>query len=231
MFVCGESRGISSGAMRMPASRFPRMYRLPGAKNMGKCYTSNIPIYLVFLIIFSFNPTPLIAQVQSSGGDSKKAPASPAPSGPPSGPSSNNKGSSSSQNGKQTNVSIQSKLAEDALVFSDAGDYVPCEFSRADLLSLRPQPDVFTLSSADEETLRARIIADALEDSNAGAFTPNQRDAFGRDVAPASDVGLTPSQATGKTLFLLAQNTAAPPSVSDLLKWAANSNEQFPDYL
>jgi len=76
----------------------------------------------------------------------------------------------SPQAGKPTGPSIQSKLAAKASLFSDTGDYVPCEFSRADLLSLRPEPDVITLTAADEDMLRSLIIAEALDKDNANAL-------------------------------------------------------------
>jgi len=132
---------------------------------------------------------------------------------------------------KLTTPSLQSKLAADVSSSRDLGDYIPCEFGRADLLNLRPQPDILTLTSADEDTLRSRIISEALDSSNASGFPANMRDVFVRHIAEASFVGLTPSQATGKILYLLAQDTAPSPEVSDLLNAAAKGNKTFADFL
>src|SRR5258708_6605983 len=63
-----------------------------------------------------------------------------------SGPSRSNKplhASSPQANEKPTPAkpekpSIQSKLAAEVGAFSTKGDYIPCEFSRVDLLNLRP---------------------------------------------------------------------------------------------
>ncbi len=48
--------------------------------------------------------------------------------------------------------SLQNEIAKDATsVFGDIGDYVPCEFTRDALLSLRPSPDVITLTAKQED--------------------------------------------------------------------------------
>lgn len=105
-----------------------------------------------------------------------------------------------------TKPSLQSEIAKDATsVFGDIGDYVPCEFTRDALLSLRPSPDVITLTAKQEDELRTRIIAAAQDSSNAKAFPQGQvqQDYFVKSIAEASFVGLTPSHAIGKVIDIL----------------------------
>ncbi len=139
--------------------------------------------------------------------------------------------SPSQQNTKPAAPSLQSKIAADVSASRDLGDYIPCEFSRADLLNLRPQPPVFTLTDADEDALRSRIIAEALDNKNAGAFPAGKRDVFVQHISEAAFVGLTSSQAMGKILYVLAQDTAPAPEVSDLLSAASKGNQTFAEYL
>jgi len=126
--------------------------------------------------------------------------------------------------------SLQSQIAKDATaVFGDVGDYVPCEFSRDALLTLRPKPDVITLTARDEDELRSRIISDAQDSSNAKAFPQGQtqQDFFVKSIAEAPFVGLTPSQATGKVIDILWKATQTNPDATDLAFAAQGSNEDF----
>jgi hypothetical protein len=182
-------------------------------------------VYTCLILLLPFSVGSRLAPGQTQSKPAKPAnsagtlPAQPASSSP------------GQQSAKPTTPSLQSKLAADVSSSRDLGDYVPCEFGRADLLNLRPQPDILTLTSADEDALRSRIIAEALDSSNASAFPASMRDVFVRHIAEASFVGLTPSQATGKILYLLAQDTAPSPEVSDLLNAAAKGNKTFAEYL
>lgn len=159
------------------------------------------------------------------------------PAKPANGPSSPSTASSNApptqQNAKTPAPppSLQSKIAADVSASRDVGDYIPCEFSRADLLNLRPQPPVFTLTDADEDALRSRIIAEALDNKNATAFPAGKRDVFVLHISESAFVGLTPSQAMGRILYLLAQDTAPAPEVSDLLSAASKGNQTFAEYL
>lgn len=137
----------------------------------------------------------------------------------------------SSPQNKPTITSFAGKLASNIVLFGDKGDYIPCEFSRVALLNLRPEPAILTLTSSDEEALRSQIIAEASDKNNADAFPPGKRDAFIRHIAEASFVGLTPSQATGKALYLLALDTAPSAEARNLLAAASKSNKTFADYL
>jgi hypothetical protein len=113
--------------------------------------------------------------------------------------------------------------------FSTKGDYIPCEFSRVDLLNLRPTPEVATLTAADADAFRSRIIAEVLSSDNAAALPAEKRDIFVRHVAEASFEGLSSSEATGKVLFLLAQDSAPTPDASELL--SAKGNQTFAEYI
>jgi hypothetical protein len=173
-------------------------------------------------------PTPGQAAGQGSAQPGKSNAAG---SKSPSQPQSAGKGTTSPPVGKPPNVSIQSKLAADVAIFGDKGDYVPCEFSRSDLLTLRPQPDVIIFDAADEDALRSLIIAEALDTDNANAFAPGERDNFVRHIAEASLEGLTPSSAKGKVLYLLSQATAPSIEVGELLSKATKSNPEYAEYL
>jgi hypothetical protein len=130
--------------------------------------------------------------------------------------------------------SLQSQIAKDATsVFGDIGDYVPCEFTRDALLSLRPTPDVVTLTAKQEDDLRTRIIAEAQDSTNATAFPQGQlqQDYFVKSIAEASFVGLTPSHAIGKVIDLLWQATQTDPDATDLAFAAQGSNKSFADHV
>jgi hypothetical protein len=126
--------------------------------------------------------------------------------------------------------SLQSRIAADVIQSRDVGDYIPCEFSRVDLLNLRPRPEVYVLTDADEDILRSRIITEALNNDNASAFPENTRDLFVKDVGAESFVGLTASQATGKILYLLGRDTA-PPKVKEIEEAASGTNKTFAEFL
>jgi hypothetical protein len=152
----------------------------------------------------------------------KKPTAAPDPTAPPAKPATPIK------------PSLQSEIAKDATsVFGDIGDYVPCEFTRDALLSLRPTPDVITLTAKQEDELRTRIIAEAQNSSNAQAFLQGQvqQDFFVKSIAEASFVGLTPSHAIGKVINILWSATQPDPDATDLAFAAQGSNETFADHV
>lgn len=148
----------------------------------------------------------------------KKPTAAPDPTAPPAQPATPIK------------PSLQSEIAKDATsVFGDIGDYVPCEFTRDALLSLRPNPDVITLTAKQEDELRTRIIAEAQDSSNAKAFPQGQvqQDFFVKSIAESSFVGLTPSGAIGRVIEILWSATQPDPDATDLAFAAQGSNESF----
>ncbi len=151
-------------------------------------------------------------------GKKKNATAAPDPTAPPAQPAT------------AVKPSLQSEIAKNATsVFGDVGDYVPCEFTRDALLSLRPTPDVITLTAKQEDELRTRIIAEAQNSSNSQAFPQGQvqQDFFVRSIAQASFVGLTPSHAIGKVIDILWSATQKDPDATDLALAAQGSNESF----
>ena len=148
----------------------------------------------------------------------KKPTAAPDPTAPPVQPATNIK------------PSLQSQIAKDATsVFGDVGDYVPCELGRAALLTLRPTPDVITLTAKDEDLLRTHIIAEAQDSSNAAAFPQGQvqQEFFVNSIAEAPFVGLTPSHAVGKVINILWSASLPDPDATDLALAAQGSNESF----
>jgi hypothetical protein len=178
-------------------------------------------VYLCLALPFAISLGPLVTHVHAQSKPTK----------PANGATTSPKASPSQQNAKPTTPSLQSKIAADVSASRDLGDYVPCEFSRADLLNLRPQPPVFTLTGADEDALRTLIIGEALDNKNAIAFPTGKRDVFVQHISESAFVGLTPSQATGRILYVLAQDTAPAPEVSDLLNAASKGNATFAEYL
>jgi hypothetical protein len=152
----------------------------------------------------------------------KKPTAAPDPTAPPVQPATNIK------------PSLQSQIAKDATsVFGDVGDYVPCELGRAALLTLRPTPDVITLTAKDEDLLRSQIIAEAEDSTNAAAFPQGQvqQEFFVNSIAQAPLVGLTPSQAAGKVIEILWSATQTDPDATDLRFAAQGSNETFASHV
>ena len=144
----------------------------------------------------------------------KKPTAAPDPTAPPAKPATPIK------------PSLQSEIAKDATsVFGDIGDYVPCEFTWDALLSLRPTPDVITLTAKQEDELRSRIIAEAQNSSNAQAFPQGQvqQDFLVKSIAEASFVGLTPSHAIGKVINILWSASQPEPDATDLALAAQSS--------
>lgn len=69
----------------------------------------------------------------------------------------------------------------------DHSDYVPCFFSKKQLLDLQPKPESTALSTADAEALRASVIAAALAPENASGFPPELlRNLPSRSASPYS---------------------------------------------
>lgn len=89
----------------------------------------------------------------------------------------------------------------------DHSDYVPCFFSKKQLLDLQPKPESATLSTADAEALRASVIAAALAPENASGFTSGAPEEFAVKIGKSVFEGLTPSQALTKVLELLSSYT------------------------
>jgi hypothetical protein len=133
---------------------------------------------------------------------------------------------SKSTNKKENNnppPALPGKLA-DAInsATNDKSDYVPCFFTRQQLLDLRPQPEAATLSSADAEALRASVIEEALKPENESAFE-SEKDArnFAEDIGKNDFEGLTHSQTLSKVFSVLDGYAKSP--VKSLLEPYAKS--------
>jgi hypothetical protein len=91
----------------------------------------------------------------------------------------------------------------------DNGDYIPCEFTVAQLLTLNPKPEVSVLSSYDEEQIKYSILSAVLSPSNNKLFDDQQRQHFAKSLSETSLEGLTMSQALAVVIQLLS-NAAFP---------------------
>jgi hypothetical protein len=103
------------------------------------------------------------------------------------------------------------------------GDYVPCEFTLNQLNSLRLQPVLVRLSGVEEEKLKTDVIAEALSQSNSGAFGNGKQASFVRLVSESSLEGRTPSEALAMIIQILRENDApASPAATALVTAATN---------
>ena len=135
-----------------------------------------------------------------------------APKTSPSQPSaSGDKGPAGKKSPGDPPASLPGKLAGAIDATSDdKSDYIPCFFSRRELLNLRPKPESLTLSSAEAEDLRSSVTAEALKPENSGAFTSGAPEEFASKIGQTQFEGLTRSQALSKVLSLLASYTVSP---------------------
>jgi hypothetical protein len=137
--------------------------------------------------------------------------------GPQSGntPASSKPGAGKPTSGKDKNKTdppdtLPGKLAGDVnTAANDSSDYVPCFFTREQLLNLRPKPEAATLSSGDAEALRSKVIAEAFDPANATAFEDGKAEEFAQEIGNEVFEGLTRSQATSRVLGLLNDKTKA----------------------
>jgi hypothetical protein len=108
-------------------------------------------------------------------------------------------------------TSLPGKLASAVNAdIDDHSDYVPCFFSRHQLLALRPEPNSAALSSAEAEDLRTKLISEALDPVNKNAFSDRaQVQAFAAEIGHTVFEGLTKSQATSTALSILGKYTAS----------------------
>jgi len=107
----------------------------------------------------------------------------------------------------------------------DHSDYVPCFFSKRQLLELRPKPEFSVLSSADAEALRASVIDEAMNPDNAAGFTTESPQQFAAEIGRTVFEGLTPSQALTKVLELL--NPSTTPTISHTVSLKGLTGQQF----
>src|SRR5258708_6826255 len=149
----------------------------------------------VFWVCTLFFTTPVFAQTKAPGNHSN---------------SSTTKSEANSDKSGKPNPPVLAgniaKAVNDGI--DDHSDYVPCFFSKKQLLELQPKAESATLSTADAEALRASVIAAALAPENASGFTSGRRpEEFAVEVGKSVFEGLTPSQALTKVLGLLGNYT------------------------
>jgi hypothetical protein len=116
--------------------------------------------------------------------------------------------------GKPSAASLAGKFA--GLVndgIDDRSDYVPCFFSKRQLLQLQPKPASSALSGAEAEALKQNVINEALKPENAGGFNEAGHTAgltpqdFAAEVGSTVFQGLTQSQALTRVLNILDRYT------------------------
>jgi len=172
-----------------------------------------VPTMLVLVLVCGFLFTaPILAQT--------KAPANRSDS------SATKSTANSDKSGKPDPPALAGNIAKavnDGI--DDHSDYVPCFFSKKQLLELQPKPESATLSSADAEALRASVIAAALAPENASGFTSGQPEKFAAEVGKSVFEGLTPSQALTKVLDLLSSYTV--PNVDKALTLRGLTSSTF----
>lgn len=119
---------------------------------------------------------------------------------------------------------LEAKLAASILNAPgvEKGDYIPCEFTLSQLLSLSLTPVAPTITPGEEETLKERIITAAAADTNRGAFNDGSRATFIRSIAASSFRGRTPSEALGLVIEALQNSNSA---VSTLKAHAGNKTD------
>lgn len=121
---------------------------------------------------------------------------------------------------------LQGKVTSDLNALNGPGDYVKCEFTREQLLSLRPEPTVYLLTAADEDQIRITVITEAFDPSNATVFQPGQANAFANDLNTIPLVGRTRAQALATILDTLEKHSATP-----LVTKALGSTKEYAQYL
>jgi hypothetical protein len=82
----------------------------------------------------------------------------------------------------------------------DSGDYIPCEFTLEQLLTLRPKPTVVVFGTYEEERLRATVIDEALAQNATNDFPEAAKIAFINEIALEPFIGLAPSEALARVI-------------------------------
>jgi hypothetical protein len=126
---------------------------------------------------------------------------------------------------------LQNRVVTDADQKEGLRDSVPCEFSRDELFKLRPAPEVLTLSAEDEERLRARVVAEALAQADAGTLAKEKAGLFAEAISREPFEGLTPSQAFGRVLSLLGVYTEESADVIGLRNASRKPDTEYSAYV
>jgi hypothetical protein len=105
----------------------------------------------------------------------------------------------------------------------DSGDYIICEFTVEQLLTLRPKPAVVVFGSYEEEKLKTQVITQAYSQSTDSEFTEQVRTLFINYIVQEHFVGLTPSEALATVIWDLSSAKSNPTagSVSQVQSQAA----------
>jgi hypothetical protein len=105
----------------------------------------------------------------------------------------------------------------------DSGDYIICEFTVEQLLTLRPRPAVVAFGSYEEERLKTQVITEAFSQNTDSEFTEQVRTLFINYIVQEHFIGLTPSEALARVIWDLssAKNNPTAGSVSQVQSQAA----------
>jgi hypothetical protein len=106
-------------------------------------------------------------------------------------------------------------------------DYIPCVFTKGELLGLRLQPVAATLTSADDENLKQSLLSEASFQSSISNLTDEQKQIFFEQVTSESFEGLTPSQAVYVVLNLLWRNAQSSEQEKTLIDTAQQDSLQL----
>lgn len=124
-------------------------------------------------------------------------------------------------------------LARDAK--TELGDYVPCVFTKDQLLSLRLEVPTPRLTGAQAEKLKSNALNEAMSQERDGLFTPSSRATFIEAVSSAPLEGLTPSQALARIMRLLSDivqaNSIESQETMELRDAAKTSGDRLLDVL
>lgn len=139
----------------------------------------------------------------------------------PSTPAEKPPAQSTSQSASGTQSPAQSALAKLAATASSAdnelqGDYIPCKFTIPELRSLIAPEVAPTLTAADEEILKQRVISVTTSQHHDSALQAIDLSDFVKRLANDELSGLTPSQALNRIIQDLAESQIAATSKEDI---------------
>lgn len=133
-------------------------------------------------------------------------PTSSSPRNPADSPPSQRSSASKAPGGSETTLQgFEGKLAS-AIDLSkpDSGDYIPCEFTLEQLLTLRPKPAVVLFGKYEEEKLKSTVISEVSSLKLSDPVSENARITFIDSLTQDPLVGLTPSEALAHVIKDLA---------------------------
>jgi hypothetical protein len=188
--------------------------------NVCTSSTSKAAVCLAVAVAIAF-PTWLSSQQQEKLNQQGKQPAKGNPTSPPPSVSSPSTPGGPAASEAQNPTTAQSSLAKLAATVTTSapelqGDYIPCKFTVAELRAL-VSPDVApTLTAADEELLKQRVISAATSSIDDRSLQITDLNEFIKQLAADNLSGLTPAQALNRIIQDLASSRAAVTTPEDV---------------